>query len=105
MDIYNYSAIYTSCFKCKFNVYIIFDKNCTIICVKGDIMFDVKKPEMVNKTFRLPLELVKQLEIIAQQNGVSMNNLVLQCCKYALDNIEETYINPTINNHLSLEVK
>lgn len=51
-------------------------------------MFDVKKPEMVNKTFRLPIELIKRLEIVAQQKGVSMNNLVLQCCQYALDNLK-----------------
>ena len=53
-------------------------------------MFDVKKPEMANKTFRLPVELIKRLETVAQQNGVSMNNLVLQCCEYALDNLKES---------------
>lgn len=52
-------------------------------------MFDVKKPEMVNKTFRLPVELVKRLELVAQQKGVSMNNLVRQCCEFALDNLKE----------------
>lgn len=52
-------------------------------------MFDVKKPEMVNKTFRLPAELVKRLAALAQQKGVSVNNLVVQCCEYALDNLGE----------------
>ena len=52
-------------------------------------MFDVKKPEMVNKTFRLPVELVRRLELVAQQKGVSMNNLVRQCCEFALDNLKE----------------
>ena len=52
-------------------------------------MFDVKKPEMVNKTFRLPVELVKRPELVAQQKGVSMNNLVRQCCEFALDNLKE----------------
>ena len=51
-------------------------------------MFDVKKPEMPNKTFRLPVELIKRLETVAQEKGVSMNNLVLQCCEYALDNLK-----------------
>mgnify|MGYP000907455166 CR=1 FL=1 len=50
-------------------------------------MFEVKKPEMANKTFRLPVELIKRLEVVAQEKGVSMNNLVLQCCEYALDNL------------------
>lgn len=53
-------------------------------------MFNVKKIEMVNKTFRLPMELIKQLELVAQQKGVSLNNLVQQCCQYALENLEDT---------------
>lgn len=53
----------------------------------GAFLFNIKKPESVNKTFRLPIELVKRLEIIAQQQGVSMNNLVIQSCEYALENL------------------
>lgn len=53
-------------------------------------MFDVKKPEMVNKTFRFSAELVKQLEAVAQNKGVSLNNLVVQCCEYALDNLKDS---------------
>ncbi len=53
-------------------------------------MFNVKKTEMANKTFRLPVELIKRLEYVAQQKGVSVNNLVQQCCQYALDNLEES---------------
>jgi hypothetical protein len=53
-------------------------------------VFDVKKPEMVNKTFRFPAELVKQLETVAQNKGVSLNNLVVQCCEYALDNLKDS---------------
>ena len=53
-------------------------------------MFQIKKTEYVNKTFRLPVELVKKLEILAQEKGVSLNNLVAQCCEYALDNIDRS---------------
>lgn len=52
-------------------------------------MFKVKKHEYINKTFRMPLELVKKMEIIAQDKRVSLNNLVTQCCEYALDNIDD----------------
>ncbi len=52
-------------------------------------MFNVKKPEHTNKTFRMPTELVKQLEVLAQNKNVSLNNLVIQCCEYALANIEK----------------
>lgn len=53
-------------------------------------MFDVKKTEMINKTFRFPAELIERLAVVAQQKGVSMNNLVVQCCEYALDNLKES---------------
>ncbi len=51
-------------------------------------MFKVEKEEMVNKTFRLPLSLVERLYTVAQNQGVSLNNLVKQCCEYALNNLE-----------------
>ena len=54
------------------------------------IMFKVKKTEHINKTFRLPLDLVKRMEELAQSRGVSLNNLIIQCCEYALDNIEDS---------------
>ncbi len=52
-------------------------------------MFRVEKTEYVNKTFRLPQELVQQLEQLAQTEGVSLNQLVLQCCNYALDHLDK----------------
>jgi len=51
-------------------------------------MFKVKKDEFVNKTFRIPVELLKKLEILAQNEKVSLNNLVIQCCEYALNNMK-----------------
>ena len=51
-------------------------------------MFKVKKPEYVNKTFRIPIELVKKMEVLAQEKDVSLNSLVVQCCEYALENID-----------------
>ncbi len=52
-------------------------------------MFRVEKTEYVNKTFRLPQELVQRLEQLAQTEGVSLNQLVLQCCNYALDHLDK----------------
>ena len=52
-------------------------------------MFEIKKPEYVNKTFRMPAELVKRLEVIAQSNDVSLNNLIIQCCEYAMENLKK----------------
>ena len=48
-------------------------------------MFVVKKnSEMTNKTFRLPVDLVERLTEVAKSQDVSVNNLVQQCCEYAL---------------------
>ena len=52
-------------------------------------MFDVNKPEMITKTFRMPLPLVKKLQEVAQDKDVSLNYLISQCCEYALDNLKK----------------
>jgi len=52
-------------------------------------MFKIEKVIMINKTFRLPEELVQEMQIIAQNKGVSLNNLVIQCCEYALKHLDK----------------
>ena len=54
-------------------------------------MFKVRKDEFANKTFRIPIELLKKLEILAQNEKVSLNNLVIQCCEYALNNMNSNH--------------
>ena len=51
-------------------------------------MFVIERNETVNKTFRLPVGLVDRLQTVAQVQGISMNNLVVQCCEYALNNLD-----------------
>lgn len=51
-------------------------------------MFQVKKKEFVNKTFRIERELLDKLCEIAQQEDISVNELVIQCCEYALDDMK-----------------
>lgn len=54
-------------------------------------MFKLQKgySEYITKTFRLPKEFVEQLEAIAYKNNLSLNQLVIQCLNYALENMEE----------------
>jgi len=52
-------------------------------------MFVVRKPENSNKTIRMPNELIERLESIASAKDISFNQLVVQCCTYALENIDE----------------
>lgn len=51
-------------------------------------MFIVKKSESTNKTIRMPNELIKELEKVATETDVSFSHLVIQCCQYALKNME-----------------
>lgn len=52
-------------------------------------MFKVKKGEdTVNRTFRFPETLVNKMADIAQREGVSLNNFVIQCCEYAIDHMQ-----------------
>ncbi len=51
--------------------------------------------ESVTKSFRLPVELVEELDKLAYENNLSLNQLVIQCLRYSLDNLdsEETESN------------
>ena len=51
-------------------------------------MFSVKKVECVTKTFRLPVDLVREMQAVAQSKNVSLNNLVSQSCRYAMDHLD-----------------
>lgn len=54
-------------------------------------MFEIKKTEFVNKTFRMEKTLVERLSKCSAEHNISVNSLVAQCCEYALNhmNIEE----------------
>lgn len=43
--------------------------------------------ESVNKTFRIPVHIVEELERLAGENNTSVNKVVIQCLEYALDHI------------------
>jgi len=51
-------------------------------------MFEIKKPSSSNKTIRMPDTLIEQLEKLAGEHDISFNQLVVQCCEYALKNME-----------------
>lgn len=79
---------FTCIFKC------IIHKEYNVICNYTDItgvnskMFEIKKPSASNKTIRMPDELIDRLEKLAAQNDISFNQLVIQCCEYALKDLK-----------------
>ena len=51
--------------------------------------------ESINKTFRIPVHIVKELEQLAGKYNTSVNKIVIQCLEYALDNISDETDNST----------
>ena len=43
----------------------------------------------VSRTIRFTDQLFEELNKVADENKVSFNMLVLQCCRYALDNLSK----------------
>ncbi len=51
--------------------------------------FIIKKPTSSNRTVRMPDELIDTISSIANEKGISFNQLVVQCCEYALDHLHK----------------
>lgn len=52
-------------------------------------MFKIQKGyDYASKTFRLPIDMIDQLEKLATQNNLSLNQLVIQCLQYAISNLD-----------------
>ncbi len=60
-------------------------------------MFEIKKPTSSNKTIRMPDLLIDKLEQLAFDNDISFNQLVIQCCEYALENLDLSSEDDTSN--------
>ncbi len=45
--------------------------------------------ESISKTFRIPVDIVEQLNYLAGVYNTSMNKIVIQCLQYALDHLEQ----------------
>ncbi len=52
-------------------------------------MFKPEKREYTCKNLRLPTTLVNRLSELAQSKNMSFNQLVVECCEYALNDLAE----------------
>lgn len=61
-----------------------------VMLLQGVInMWKIRKGyESVSKTFRLPVEIVEKLDKLAFENNLSLNQLVIQCLTFALENLD-----------------
>ena len=56
----------------------------------GIVMFEIQKAfknANIPSTVRFTEEIYAQLKELSDSTGVSFNTIILQCCQYALDNI------------------
>ena len=54
-------------------------------CRKVD--FIIKKPTSSNRTIRMPDTLIEKITKLAAQQDISFNQVVVQCCEYAIENL------------------
>ena len=54
------------------------------------LVFEKEKyREYKSKTFRIPVEIIEQLEALADENNTSMNRIVIQALEYSLAHTEK----------------
>jgi len=51
--------------------------------------FKVEKVTYQNRTYRMPEDLLRQCGEVANKHNISINELTIQCVRYALNNIED----------------
>ena len=53
-------------------------------------LFEIKKTSASNKTIRMSDSLIEKLQNLATKNDTSFNQLVSQCCEYAIENLNQS---------------
>lgn len=51
--------------------------------------FIIKKPSSSNRTIRMPDTLIDTMGKLANERGISFNQLVVQCCEFALEHLQQ----------------
>ena len=51
--------------------------------------FIIKKPTSSNRTVRMPDDLIEKISILSNKKGISFNQLVIQCCEFALEHLSD----------------
>jgi len=79
------------------NVVISCKYQLKLSCREEDVFmnFDAKKPVNLNKTIRMNEVLIDKLTMYANEKDISFNQLVVQCCEYALSNIKDNSFSST----------
>ncbi|MDY6314415.1 MAG: hypothetical protein SPL89_04500 [Clostridia bacterium] len=49
--------------------------------------FIIKKPTSSNRTIRMPDTLIEKIAKIAAEQDISFNQVVVQCCEFAIEHL------------------
>lgn len=49
--------------------------------------FYIKRQEYSNRTFRFSVEMLEELGKLANDKNISLNQIVIKCCDFALKNL------------------
>ena len=60
-----------------------------MVCVVFQIKNEFKHANL-SRTIRFTDSLYEELKTVAARHNMSLNELVLRCCRYALDHLDET---------------
>lgn len=52
--------------------------------------FIIKKPSSSNRTVRMPDDLIEKISKLAGERSISFNQVVIQCCEFALNHLDDT---------------
>ena len=50
---------------------------------------NIERKESINKCVRFPVNVINDIEKIANENNISFSKFVIQACEYALKDLEE----------------
>ena len=53
-----------------------------------EMEFIIKKPSSSNRTIRMPDTMIETIGKLANEQGISFNQLVIQCCEFALEHLQ-----------------
>jgi len=57
--------------------------------------FVIKKTTSSNRTIRMPDTLIEQVSTLSAEQNISFNQLVIQCCEYALAHLQDNPFHAT----------
>ncbi len=49
---------------------------------------NIERKESINKCIRFPADIIKKIENVTMENGVSFSQFVIQACDYALKDMD-----------------